>query len=522
MAKAMRRALRSAYFTVMKPFDRLREALCDRERRERTVALVLAAYAGIWTLYIYIARQSEDIHFDMAEMAAWSRDLELGSAKHPQMGAWIAGLWFSVFPYRDWAFYLLANALAALSLWIAWRLSEHRLNANKRVAALAFLMLVPFFNFFAWKYNANTILIPLWAITTFLFIRSLETRSPAMAALAGVAAAAAMMGKYWSIFLLVGLAAAALVSPHRRAYFRSPAPWITVLVGALAISPHIYWLVTHHFAPIDYAVHGHPAKVFFVALKSAALYVGGFAAYIAFPLILVVLLARPKLPALRDTLWPQDRARRFVAVAFWAPILLPIPVALLNDTRLAAIWTMSALVLAPIVFLSSPKIKVSAAAAAQILAVSAVVSFCALAIAPARALRVHEVGALNAGNEYMPVARVINDQWRRTSDAPLAVIASWGNLAYGVSFYLRDRPLVLNLQRDKQMPWIDEPRLLQRGAALLCPVDKPDCIQAIEAIAQGKAGVQRQERAVARHYRGTPSKVRHYLIITIPPEPAAG
>lgn len=176
-------------------FDRLREALCDDRRRERTVAFLLASYTGIWTLYDLVSRHGEGIHHDMGEMVAWSRDLSLGSPKHPQMGAWIAGLWFSVFPERDWAFYLLANFLIAITLWFAWRLTENRLSGDKRVAGLAFLMLVPFFNFFAWKYNANTILIPLWAATTFFFIRSIETRTPAMATLAGLAAAAAMMGK---------------------------------------------------------------------------------------------------------------------------------------------------------------------------------------------------------------------------------------------------------------------------------------------------------------------------------------
>jgi 4-amino-4-deoxy-L-arabinose transferase-like glycosyltransferase len=522
MRKFSESVLRAIYSEAMKPFDRLRRALCDRRRREWAIAVVLIAYTGVWTLFDFLSRRSEDIHFDMAEMAAWSRDLALGSAKHPQMGAWIAGLWFLVFPYRDWAFYLLANSLAAFSLWVAWRLSEHRLNDNKRVAGLAFLMLVPFFNFFAWKYNANTILIPLWAITTYFFVRSLETQNRLMSVLAGLAAAAAMMGKYWSIFLLAGLGVAALVSPHRSAYFRSSAPWITVLAGLLALAPHIYWVFTHDLAPITYALNGHMAGVFSIALRNAALYVGGFLAYLALPLVLLAVFARPKFAALSDTIWPQDRSRRFVAVAFWAPVLLPIPVALMNDTRLASIWTMSAFVLAPVVFLSSPKIRISAAVAGQILAIAAILSLSALAIAPARALRVHKAGALNSGDEYKPVARAVDKLWRQTSNAPLAVIASYGNIANGISFYLRDRPLVLNLKRDERAPWIDESQMLRGGAALVCPMDEPDCIELVRAIAEGKMGTQQEECAIARHYRGTASRVKHYLIITLPPQPAAG
>ena len=52
----------------------------------------------------------------------------------------------------------------------------------------------------------NTSLTPLWAATTLCFIRSFETRSAGWAALAGAAAAAAMLGEYWSLFLLLGLA----------------------------------------------------------------------------------------------------------------------------------------------------------------------------------------------------------------------------------------------------------------------------------------------------------------------------
>ena len=38
-------------------------------------------------------------------------------------------------------------------------------------------MLVPFFHFHALKFNVNTVLMPLWAATTFWFLRSIKTRS---------------------------------------------------------------------------------------------------------------------------------------------------------------------------------------------------------------------------------------------------------------------------------------------------------------------------------------------------------
>src|SRR5207237_6207909 len=123
--------------------------------------------------------------------------------------------WFKIFPLTDWSYYLFAMVLATFSLWVVWRVSERYLEPEKRVAGLLLLTFIPFFNFHALKYNANTVLIPLWSLTTWLFLRSYETRSAVWGALAGAAAAAAMMGKYWSIFLLAGLGLAALASPGR-------------------------------------------------------------------------------------------------------------------------------------------------------------------------------------------------------------------------------------------------------------------------------------------------------------------
>ena len=151
-----------------------------------------------------LAKGSQDLHFDMVEIVAWSRELALGYAKHPPLAAWLARAWFSVFPFADWAYYLLAIGTAALGLWIAWRLSARYLDAEKRVLGLALLTLTPFFNFHALKFNVNTVLIPLWAATTLWFLRSFETRNLGYAALAGLGAAACMLGKYWSIFLLAG------------------------------------------------------------------------------------------------------------------------------------------------------------------------------------------------------------------------------------------------------------------------------------------------------------------------------
>ena len=84
---------------------------------------VLTGYLAIWSLYATIAKSSQDIHTDMGEVVAWSREVGLGTPKHPPLAAWLVRAWFTVFPRQDWAYYLFAILLATVALWIAWRLA---------------------------------------------------------------------------------------------------------------------------------------------------------------------------------------------------------------------------------------------------------------------------------------------------------------------------------------------------------------------------------------------------------------
>jgi hypothetical protein len=82
-------------------FERLFDALVDPVRRERTMAVVLACYFMVWSLYAAIAKSSQDIHTDMGQFAAWSREAGLGTPKQPPLGAWLLPAWFIVFPRED-------------------------------------------------------------------------------------------------------------------------------------------------------------------------------------------------------------------------------------------------------------------------------------------------------------------------------------------------------------------------------------------------------------------------------------
>src|SRR5665811_567960 len=308
---ALRHAIEAWPMLLSKPVDaadraasRWRGVLIDPAGSERAVLASLAAYLLLWTIYGTIAKSSQGLHYDMTEVIAWSRDLSLGYLKHPPMAAGIVWAWFSVFPVAEWSYYLLAMLMPTIALWFAWRLSADYLDVEKRVVALALLTFIPFFNFHALKFNVNTVLMPVWAMTTFWFLRSYRTRSRVYAVLAGVGAAACMLGKYWSVFLLAGLVVAALIDQRRAVYFRSAAPWITVVVGLAVLGPHLVWLAQHDFAPFGYAVGIHGDKPFVATVTAALGYLAGSIGYVAIPVIVVLAAARPGRRTLADMIWP--------------------------------------------------------------------------------------------------------------------------------------------------------------------------------------------------------------------------
>jgi hypothetical protein len=503
--------------------ERLLDSLTDPARRERSVAAALLCYVALWTLYGILAKASQDIHVDMSEQFALARELALGYPKHPPLTMAVVRAWFAVFPAADWAYYLLAMANVGLTLWIVWRLMARFVDGEKRVVGLALLTLVPFFNFHALKFNVNTVLMPLWAATTLWFLRSFETRRPLDAALAGLAAAASMYGKYWSVFLLIGLGLAALADPRRAAYFRSAAPWVTVAVGALALVPHAAWLVANAFAPFSYAVVVHGASSLVSTLGAVGGYLAGSVGYVAIPLIIVSFAARPVGATVRDMAWPAQPQRRLAALAFWAVLLTPALVAPFTGVRLTSLWTMSAWTLLPVMLLSSPLVMISRRDALGILTLSAAFPVAMVAAAPAIGFAIHSSEPPPGTAQSSLLAEPVERVWRETTNQPLRLFGGYEEFTDAVPFYMPSHPLAVHVLDGVAVSQALEARIGRDGIALVCPTRSPErpttglCIDRAVARARCSLPGMQVEVEVFRRHLGVGGKRARYLIITIPP-----
>jgi 4-amino-4-deoxy-L-arabinose transferase-like glycosyltransferase len=216
------------------------------------IPLLLAIFVVLWTAFLALAYQNADLHPDVIEAWTIGRTLDWSGAKHPPLMGWVTHIWTLLFPVRDWSFHLLAMVNSALALWVVDLTARRFVSGDKRAIILLLLMLLPVYQFQAQRFNANSVLFAVWPLAIYCFLRSFETRSAVWAVAAGLAGALAILGKYYSAFLIVGFVFAAICHPGRRTYFTSAAPWVSAVAGMALLAPHAHWMLTSGTSPLGY------------------------------------------------------------------------------------------------------------------------------------------------------------------------------------------------------------------------------------------------------------------------------
>jgi 4-amino-4-deoxy-L-arabinose transferase-like glycosyltransferase len=493
------------------------EGLIDPARRRRAALVFALGYALLWTLYGIIAKSSQDLNADMAEMVVWTREPALGYPKHPPLLAWILWAWFKVFPLADWAYILLAALTVAAGVYLAIELCAEWL-AREKLAAVPFLLaVIPFYNFLGLKFDQNSVLIPLWALAMWAMMRALDTRHLGWAAVAGLAAAAAMLSKYWSVFLIAALALAALFHPKRREYFRSAAPWVTAGVFIVAVAPHVWWLIREDFPPITWVTWRRIALSFADTLRSAAEYAAGTAGYAAGAIALVALFVRPAPRALADSLAPRDE-RRTAALLFWVPIVLPAVPALIKNISLISLWNTPALNLLPVMLLGSPRIALPRVALLRLAGVSVAISLLSVVASPIIAFVILKRGVENNAAYARLAMEAAEREWRATTDKPLKLIAGPFVLVSSAAFYGTDRPSTFADFSHYLSPWADDARVAREGMVIMVEAD-PYWLDRAAKYIDAAPGARRTEVTLTRRWLGFENTPKRFMIATVPPRP---
>jgi 4-amino-4-deoxy-L-arabinose transferase-like glycosyltransferase len=486
------------------------------------VLLLLAGFVAIWMAFLVIAYFCGDLHPDVLETWTLGRTFEWGSSKHPPLMGWVARAWTSVFPLTNWSFQLMALTNSAVALWAVDLISRRFVRGDKRIIVLLLLMLPPIYQFHAQRFNANTVLLAVWPIATYCFLRSFETRQLGWAIAAGATAALAMLGKYYSVFLIGSFVFAAICHPQRRAYFGSLAPWVSTIVGFAALGPHLYWLATTGAMPFTYAyeIAGHTGKAFGPALIEALVFVLGLVLASATSAVSWILIAGNRLKRFSDDFRAMNPGLLLLFLVGVGTIVFPMVTSAGLGTDMPPVWAMQGLFLFVILIVCATSYPIERFYAVNLavlvigMAVAAVV-----VVAPVHALYRNNQPLHEGRNFYRLSAIELTRQWHRQSDTALATIGGDDDLAFAMAFYSPDHPLyevrlVCQICRTTEsLPQAT----IDRGWAGLCFGGDLTCIAIMEKNAAGAARTVSSDFVVRSTLLGRPGATQRFTALMVLP-----
>ena len=476
------------------------------ENAEGTIVLViLAAFVVAWMLFWEVSTASLDVHVDASEALVWAQHFAFGY-KHPPLTGWLFALWFSVLPRQQWAVNLLSVTTNAVALAVTWRLLRDHLDKYRALFGVFALMLVPLYDVKAEVLNANTVMTPFWAAALLFYLRSRRSLGPLDAFLAGVFAGFAMLGKYWAVFLIAGIAVATLIGAEVRRYWRSPAPYVMAAGAAIIMAPHVWWLLTQSGASVQFAESVIKSFTLGAAIAKSANYILGCIAYIGAPLVFFLAL-RPSRAAWADTLWPLDNTRRQAWILLLVPLLLPALLNLVMPYRLTSAWTSPNWPLLPIVLYASSALVIEERAAACAALATAVVTLAIVIASPIVAC----VRLTNGPDANRPHYRQVAEDAQMLAGRPIERIWGSESIVSGLPFYLPAAQPLSAVPSSAEGSAV----VAAHGLLIVCSSGDAPCQKVAQDLVA--SGARTTKATFTRSFLGFSSPPASYQITVVPP-----
>jgi Dolichyl-phosphate-mannose-protein mannosyltransferase len=445
----------------------------------RACALLLASHLAVWTaLPILVCR---NLQLDLAEGLALGKEWQLGYWKHPPLPWWIDDL-----AYRAAGdvriVYLLGPLACVVAFYAVWRLGCRIATPQTALLAVVALEGLHFFNFTAVKFNHDVLQLPFWALTALFLHRAVTDGRSSDWIWSGVWLGLAFWTKYTVAVLAVPIGLLLLIEPFARRRLRTPGPYLMGAVFLCVIAPHLWWLVTHDFLPLQYADdRALPAAHWYAWIASPLRWIGSQVFFLLPTLALLALaLVGPGRAAPARNLPPDDAAafaQRYLAVLALGPFLLVTLGAALSGRLPVALWGYPMWTLLPLAALQWFR-PVADAARLRVLARACLVVLLAVPAAYAADELLEPFLRDRPKATQFPgrvLAQTITRIWRDATGTPLTYVGGADFRSSGtgefapnlMAVYSPDRPHVVAHGRPALSPWIDPADLERRGAVFL-------------------------------------------------------
>lgn len=481
------------------------------------IPALLVAFSGTWLLFFCVAYLGSNLHFDTLETWSIGREFAWGNPKHPPLMGWAAYLWSWVFPLTDWSFQLLAMTNAAVALWAVDLIAKRFVRGDKRALVLLLAMLLPAYQFHAQRFNANTVLLAIWPLATYCFLRAFESRRAGWSAAAGALAAVAMLGKYYSIFLIGSFALAAVLHPQRAVYFRSVSPWLSTLAGLLVLAPHIHWLATTGAMPFGYAMSAHAGIAFWPSTVEALKFLLGVGATLALPAIVWALIAETRLLQLPADFRALDSGLWLLFLICMGTLLLPPIASVAIGTDMPSLWGLQGLFLVAILIVCGARYSIERFHTVNLMVL--VFGIALLAVTVAAPVHAAYRNAYRDNNRAFSrlAALELTRRWHEAVGMPMPAISGDDELAFATAFYSPDHPLYrrpFQYQGTWGMPRVTT---LQKGWAAMCFADDSTCLRWMDRVAAEAPDPMRSSFIARPRLWGRDGATAEIVMLMVPP-----
>ena len=446
-------------------------AALDAAPPRTVLTVLLVAQIAIWTIVPRLAAISLPLDV-VSDGVSWGREWQWGYFKHPPLPPWLVEIFFA--SLGDWGPFLLSQLAVAATYVFVFLLGRAIMPVRAALIGTLLLAGVYYFSIPTPEFNHNVAQMPMWAWATFAYYQSLRTRRIGWWAMLGLACGAAFLCKYASAALFLAMLAHMLSSRKTALSLATVGPYLTLVVFAVAISPHVVWLVQNHFPSFGYAAAraGHSASLVHRIVSPLHFLLSQIAALLlALIMAAAIGLLRPlRLPSL------EDDDFRFLVFLGLGPALITAALSLVSGFGIRDMWGAPMWNLTGLLIVYAMHARMDRASLPALYAWLAAL-FVIMPLAYVISTDWGPEWRNKPSRTQWPdraLSAAFSDAWKDGVHRPLDIVAGDGWLAGLIALRAEPQPSVFIDGDMKKSPWITKSRLAREGALVVWQTGKSD------------------------------------------------
>jgi 4-amino-4-deoxy-L-arabinose transferase-like glycosyltransferase len=213
--------------------------------------LLLALLAALTLVrLIGLTLSTVDLFFDEAQYWAWSRELAFGYFTKPPLLAWIIAGAERVCGSAEACLRAPAPILYFGTCVVVFAIARQLYDETTAFFAALSLALAPGLAFSARIISTDVPLLFCWALALLAYVKLLAGPDRRWAVVLGLAIGLGTLAKYAMLYVLLGIALAALIDRDARAFIKRADLWLALAIAALLIAPNVHWNIANGLATI--------------------------------------------------------------------------------------------------------------------------------------------------------------------------------------------------------------------------------------------------------------------------------